>query len=132
MVLKTMFGQLLSQDELGRYYLNDIHRAVGGRRKDLPSNWKTTQAAQELIEHLAQTTSYPPLTCRKGGKNPGTYVTEELALHYAAWVGAEAYLEALKVFFRREVQEVGQNEVFATVVETINSLSLYLNDFSGK
>jgi hypothetical protein len=36
---KQRLGVAILQDSEGRYFLNDLHRAAGGHKKDRPSTW---------------------------------------------------------------------------------------------
>jgi hypothetical protein len=88
-------------DAEGRFCLNDIHKAAGGKDKDKPANWLRLEQSQELIAELTSshirapkqnqsfanslTEIFPfhPVNVVNGGSAPGTYVAKELVYAYA-------------------------------------------------
>ncbi|MBV5311127.1 KilA-N domain-containing protein [Chromatium okenii] len=50
----TIDNFIIHQDADGRYCLNDLHAASGGKDKDQPSNWMRAQQTQDLIAELSK------------------------------------------------------------------------------
>lgn len=83
MILQTP----IRRDAEGRYCLNDLHRAGGGLSRHQPSNFIRLVTTKELIEAVSNSWNprTKPVELSKG-RYGGTYVVEDLALDYAAWV----------------------------------------------
>ena len=71
------------QDADGRYCLNDLHRAAGGVKKDVPGNWLRMESAKALAAEVEKTHERP-FTAKQG---IGTFAVKELTYAYAAWLG---------------------------------------------
>ena len=90
---------IITNDEFGRYRLNDLHKASGGESKDKPANWLRLANVQELIEIENQQIN-EDLTAQKRavethkalvtveGANGGTFATKKLVYAYATWISA--------------------------------------------
>ena len=79
-----------SQDTENRYYLNDLHKVVGGEVKNKPANWFLLQSTNELVSELL--IDGIPSVSRKTGRNGGTYVTRELVYAYTMWINPTFHL----------------------------------------
>ena len=96
----------------GLYSLNDFHKAAGGEEKDKPSLWIRGDKVKELIDEYSQSTdSSLAISVVKGGKNPGTYVCEELVYAYASWISPKFYKMVLDTF-KKTVHAEQQRKVY--------------------
>lgn len=93
----TIVGTDIRQDNLGRFCLNDLHKAAGGINAHRPSLWVENKQSQELIEEILKA-GIPALTSIKGGRQPGTYVCKELVYAYAMWVSPKFHLAVIRAF----------------------------------
>ncbi|MDN3520820.1 KilA-N domain-containing protein [Halomonas ramblicola] len=72
------------QDDVGRYNLNDLHKAAGGRKADQPADFFKRDEAKALVSELAKSAkaqNYP--VNAKRGRYGGTFVVKELVYVYA-------------------------------------------------
>ena len=53
--LLVIDGVSVRQDNSGRYFLNDLHRAAGGERQHEPPLWRSLQQTNELVQLLSDT-----------------------------------------------------------------------------
>lgn len=90
----------ISTDAEGRYNLNALHKASGGRDAKRPKAWLATKQAQELIDELRQNSAFGENVVKviKGGKNAGTFAHELLAIEYAGWISASFRLQVNQTF----------------------------------
>ena len=92
-------GAAIHHDRHGRFFLNDLHQASGGERKNQPQyfldNVKTKDLVQELID-----TGIPvsPVEVVRGGLNQGTYVVKQIVYAYAMWISAKFHLKVINTF----------------------------------
>jgi hypothetical protein len=86
------------QDAHGRYSLNTLHKASGGRESKKPSNWLALVGTKELIAELDTQRQIPTFDVVKGGNAAGTYVDELLAISYAGWISPAFQLKVNQVF----------------------------------
>jgi len=82
------------QDELGRFCINDLHRASGGEKKNGPGYWLENQQIQELIEEM-EITGNPVIQSKQG---LGTFVAKELVYAYAMWVSPSFHLKVIRAY----------------------------------
>jgi hypothetical protein len=96
----------VTQDEDGRYSLNDLHRASGGDPKHAPSRWIRNQQTAEMIQVLegeltnqktTETSQIWPVKTIEG-RSGGTYVVKELAIDYASWISAGFRLRVIRAY----------------------------------
>lgn len=93
----------ISQDEAGRYSLNDLHKASGGEQKHRPKYWLENQQTIELVNELIKGGNTPleqnqPVSVIHGGNNRGTYVCKELVYSYAMWIRPDFHLKVIRTF----------------------------------
>lgn len=98
----------IRQDAVGRFCLNDLHRASGGDAKHQPANWlrlDTTQALAKAVNssHLrnqTKTDSYPKagIPAIESKQGLGTFVVKQLVYAYAMWISAEFHLRVIDTF----------------------------------
>lgn len=116
--LSLILGNVtVTQDEEGRYSLNDLHNAAGGAAKHAPSRWIRSQQAIELVQVLeAELTNqkdvltshiWPVKTTE--GRYGGTYVVKELAIDYAAWISADFRLLVIRGYEAMVMTGNGRN-----------------------
>lgn len=89
----------IRRDHEGRYCLNDLHKAAGGEKKLQPSNYlrlDTTEALAEAVSNSSEVRIKPIDLSR--GRYGGTYVHEDLAIDYAAWISPLFKLEVYRGF----------------------------------
>ncbi|MEQ5768156.1 KilA-N domain-containing protein [Halomonas sp. H33-56] len=100
-------GHEIVVDQHGRFSLSAIFRASGEGRGKEPSYWTVTKQAKELIaEAEAQSKNswiedgepVSPIKTIRGGKTPGTYAHELLAISYAGWISPKFQLQVNQVF----------------------------------
>lgn len=87
----------IRRDEQGRYCLNDLHKAAGGEEKHSPRFWLRSAQTQELAEAIVKCADshVNPIDLSRG-RYGGTYVHEDLAIDYAAWISPVFKLEPLR------------------------------------
>ncbi|MWP47474.1 KilA-N domain-containing protein [Gilliamella sp. Pas-s27] len=93
-------GISITTDNEGRYNLNALHKASGGKDAKRPKAWLATKSTQELIEELRQNSAFGQeiITVTKGGINQGTFAHELLAISYAGWISPKFQLTVNQVF----------------------------------
>ena len=116
-----------SQDQDGRYCLNDLHRAASaafnaseGRVGDLtlisrwkPSDWMRLDQTKELVKVLQgeivsenPETASRPVKILQGGTHQGTYVCKELVYAYAMWISPQFNLKVIRAYDQMYAQPV--------------------------
>ncbi|MFS7191016.1 KilA-N domain-containing protein [Serratia proteamaculans] len=93
----------IRQDTVGRYCLNDLHRAAGGEERHKPKYWYATQQTQELVRLLTEGGIPPslenqPINVIRGGLEQGSYACKELVYSYAMWISATFNLKVIRTF----------------------------------
>lgn len=98
--LPVIAGVEITTDDQGRFNLNALHKASGGRDAKRPKTWLDTKQAQELVEELRQDSALGQeiLNVQKGGISPGTFAHELLAVSYAGWISPAFQLKVNQVF----------------------------------
>jgi phage antirepressor YoqD-like protein len=98
--LPVIAGVVITTDEQGRFNLNALHKASGGRDAKRPKTWLDTKQAQELVEELRQDSALGQeiLNVTKGGMTPGTFAHELLAVSSAGWISPAFQLKVNQVF----------------------------------
>jgi len=98
-------GSGVRQDSMGRYCLNDCHKASGGDPNKRPGEWTRTAQAAELINEIAYepgSAGNPayPISFIVTGPNDrrGTYVAKELVYAYAMWISPAFHLTVIRAF----------------------------------
>ncbi|SMF94622.1 KilA-N domain-containing protein [Methylomagnum ishizawai] len=99
----------IHQDAEGRYSLNDLHKASGGKKKHQPSDWLRIQQTQDLIaelerEHMDSAENLIPGIPgikpieSKAGRYGGTFVVKELVYSYAMWISPAFHLKVIRAY----------------------------------
>lgn len=98
--LPVIAGVEINTDQEGRFNLNALHKASGGKDAKRPKSWLATKQAQELIEELRQDSALGEnvIIVQKGGVSPGTFAHELLAISYAGWISPSFQLKVNQVF----------------------------------
>ncbi|PQQ22461.1 KilA-N domain-containing protein [Photorhabdus hindustanensis] len=98
--LPVIAGVEITTDSEGRFNLNALHKASGGKDAKRPKTWLDTKQALELVEELRQNSALGQevLKVRKGGVNPGTFAHELLAVEYAGWISPKFRLQVNQTF----------------------------------
>ena len=109
----------IRQDEDGRYCLNDLHRASGGKDKHRPTYFIRNEQTQDLIKEIESEdydlqirtsknkhceNSHSAVKVINGGASRGTYVVEDLVYSYAMWISAKFHLMVIRAY-RAQVME---------------------------
>lgn len=125
-------GVTVRQDQEGRYFLNDLHKAAGGLKKHSPNYWYENANTKALIEELTNSlilseagnpvsdriNNLAPVNMVRGfGERQGTYVVKELVYAYAMWISAAFMLHVIRTFDRAVSEELqaARLELKATV-----------------
>lgn len=117
MELVTIDSVVVRMDAQGRYCLNDLHKAAiaNGKATDSqrPYEFLKTDKVQEFIaaldaddqcedSHIAQNISsakkIASVKSINGGKSPGTYAVELVAIRYAAWIDPAFEVRVYRTF----------------------------------
>ncbi|WP_241624597.1 KilA-N domain-containing protein [Rosenbergiella epipactidis] len=98
--LPVICGVEITTDAEGRFNLNALHKASGGKDAKRPKAWMATKQAQELVEELRQNSAFGDNVIKvvKGGKAPGTFAHELLAVEYAGWISPSYRLQVNQTF----------------------------------
>lgn len=89
----------ITKDELGRFSLNDLHKASGGQNKHKPSLFYRSDSFNAVVDILnAQNRAFSPIVKKQGRYNGGTWVCKELVYKYAMWVNAEFEIKVIQTF----------------------------------
>ena len=98
--LPVIAGVQIVTDHEGRFNLNALHKASGGKDAKRPKAWLATKAAQELVHELRQDPAFGQdvTKVQRGGVSPGTFAHELLAVSYASWISPAFHLKVNQVF----------------------------------
>ena len=97
----------IRQDAHGRYSLNDLHKAAMANGKatesQKPSEFLSSQGVQAFVaaldaENLGKAENPASVKSVKGGKNPGTWAAELVAIRYAAWIDPAFEVRVYRAF----------------------------------
>ncbi len=91
----------IRMDAVGRYCLNDLHRAAGGEARHKPGNWVALDQTQGLVAAM-EIAGIPAIEKRQG---VGTFVARELVYAYAMWISPVFNLQVIRSF---DVKVTGQ------------------------
>ncbi len=92
-------GATVRRDDVGRFCLNDLHRAAGGAKRHQPSDWQRLKQTEELVAELANSGDsrfYPVHSV--AGRNGGSYVARELVYAYAMWISPSFHLQVIRAY----------------------------------
>lgn len=97
----TISNTPIRQDSLGRYCLNDLHKAAGGASKHQPAFFIRRDETKELVTELSSADSQninPIQTIQGKGKAQGTYAVKELVYAYAMWISAKFHIAVIRAY----------------------------------
>ncbi|MFT4255997.1 MAG: phage antirepressor KilAC domain-containing protein [Pseudoxanthomonas sp.] len=94
-------------DAVGRFSLNDLHRAAGGEVRHQPSNWLRLQQVRELIDEIEaedaegassnlRNRSSHVMNAVAVDRQSGTFVVRELVFSYAMWISPAFHVRCLR------------------------------------
>lgn len=116
----------IRQDAEGRYCLNDLHKAAGGEERHKPSNFMQLQSTKELADAISKgwdSSNKNPIDLSRG-RYGGTYVHEDLAIDYAAWISPAFKLEVYRAF--KETRRDHETDVGTAIMPAGTSLTTLL------
>jgi hypothetical protein len=97
----------IGTDALGRFSLNDLHKAAGGGNSSKPSLFLRSDSVKRMSEILkAQNCAFEPVVRKQGRRTGGTWVCKELVYKYAMWVDSEFEIKVIQTFDR--MQQLGK------------------------
>jgi len=89
----------ITQDENGRYSLNDLHKASGSEVKDLPNKFMASKSFKKIVDILiAENSAFEPVVKKQGRYTGGTWICKELVYKYAMWVNVSFELNVIRTF----------------------------------
>lgn len=98
--LPIIAGVEITTDDQGRFNLNALHKASGGKDSKRPKTWLETKTAKDLVDELRQNSALGQnvIKINKGGISPGTFAHELLAISYAGWISPSFQLSVNQTF----------------------------------
>ena len=101
---------VIHRSDNGLYNLNDLHKAAGGSDSLRPAKFFEVAKHQAYISTLqAATPNDPVVKTVRGGSNPGTWGSEEVAYKYASWISDDfdvLVMSTFKKVVRKELEWV--------------------------
>jgi phage antirepressor YoqD-like protein len=94
----TILNYPVRQDSVGRFCLNDLHRASGGENRHRPQFWLANQQTLDLIKVLDMEDSIAGIPAIEVKQQLGTFVCEDLVYAYAMWLDASFYLKVVRAY----------------------------------
>lgn len=107
----------------GMYNLNDLHKAAIAQGKATPSH-KPSEFKRfhgDFIAAVETKVGRPALLATRGGKNPGTWAVELVAMKYAGWIdtayevdvyaAAQAIRRSESEALRRQLADLTDNDI---------------------
>jgi hypothetical protein len=116
----TVRGTKIRQDVVGRYCLNDLHKASGGNEKHAPNRWLRYDHAKRLIEAFKRRyfaaylggeveTEVEPVSVVPG-RHRTTFAVLQLMLSYAMWISEDFHLDVVDNYITNVVEPIIENE----------------------
>ena len=90
----SIVGTDIRQDNLGRFCLNDLHKASGKENRQRPSLWLANQQTIALVAEVEKA-GIPAIQSKQ---QVGTFVCKELVYAYAMWVSPKFHLVVIRAF----------------------------------
>lgn len=89
----------ITTDSDGRFSLNDLHSAAGGKKKHQPNLFLRQESVAEVERILTeQKCGFKPIERKRGRYNGGTWVCKELVYKYAMWISPEFEVKVIQTF----------------------------------
>lgn len=89
----------ITTDDFGRYSLNDLHKAAGGKPKQKAALFLKLDSVQKVANVLkVANPTFEPISIKRGRYTGGTWVCKELVYKYAMWVEAEFEVKVIQTF----------------------------------
>nr|WP_267877706.1 KilA-N domain-containing protein [Duganella guangzhouensis] len=86
-------------DDVGRFSLNDLHKAAGGEVRHQPAQFLRLDSTGALAkEMLSESDMQNPISVVRGGAGQGTFVCKELVYAYAMWISPKFHLQVIRTF----------------------------------
>lgn len=101
----------IRQDDDGRYCLNDLHKAGGGRPEHRPGHFLRNKQTKGLIKEMGGAQICASVLHGDGG---GTYVAKELVYAYAMWISPAFALKVIR----------GYDSMVQAQLDKLNTLSM--------
>lgn len=141
--LVTIDDVVVRVDANGRYCLNDLHKAAiaNGRATDnhAPAQFLRNDGVQAFIAALDEEKGNVQICTSvnsiKGGKNPGTYAVELVAIRYAAWIDPTFEVRVYRTFQRATKGKDNWHTLrhaSASTTKMANDLLKLVRECSGK
>ncbi len=87
----------IRRDDEGRYCLNDLHRASGGKARHQPSNWLRMRQTRDMVAEL-EGAAIPQIRGIESKQGFGTFVCRELVYAYAMWISPAFALKVIRTY----------------------------------
>jgi hypothetical protein len=95
----------IGTDGLGRFSLNDLHKAAGSGNDTKPSLFLRSDSVKKMTEILnAQNRAFDAVSIKRGRYTGGTWVSKELVYKYAMWVDAAFEVKVIQTFDQAQQQ----------------------------
>jgi phage antirepressor YoqD-like protein len=93
-------GMDIPTDNEGRVNLNALFKASGVKKQKNPSQWMRLDSSNELVAEIEQNVNMhsAPIASQNGGKTPGIFAHELLAISYAGWISPKFQLMVNQAF----------------------------------
>ena len=101
----------IRQDDEGRYCLNDLHKASGGRPEHRPGHFLRNKQTKALIKEMGGAQICASVIHGDGG---GTFAAKELIYAYAMWISAAFALKVIR----------GYDSMVQAQMDKLNTLSM--------
>ena len=134
----------IRQDAHGRYSLNDLHKAAmaNGRATESqkPSEFLSSQGVQAFVaavdaENLGKAENPASVKSVKGGKNPGTWAAELVAIRYAAWIDPAFEVRVYRAFRNSVAADKDWRKMrhaAASTTKVANDILKFIRESNGK
>lgn len=90
----TIANTIIHQDHVGRYCLNDLHRAAGGEKRHAPNEWLRNKQTQDLVAEISRT----GISGIQSKQQLGTFGCREVAIAYATWISPAFFLKVIRAY----------------------------------
>jgi len=119
----------ITRNDQGLVSLTDLWRASGGVEKHKPNNWLNLLKTKELQTALSRRLGSKlenQLCSQRGGRSPGTFAHEKLAIAYAMWISPDFQLAVIDAFQDYWALRTGGQNVVDILPAALSKLSLFV------